>query len=75
MTNSTDPEMCSLIANVCKPPKNFDFPEIVQLLGFKIFHEFVIIVGMIEPITCIVFYLVIRTWGNHYQSHIKRGKQ
>ena len=37
----TDPELCYLIANVCKPPKNyFDFPEIAQFFRFGWFEEF-----------------------------------
>ena len=36
---STDPELCSLITNVCKPPKNFDFPEIAQPFRFVWFEE------------------------------------
>ena len=27
MSDTIDPELCSLITNVCKPPQNFDFPE------------------------------------------------
>ena len=27
MLETTDPEMCSLITILFKPPKNFDFPE------------------------------------------------
>ena len=30
MSNTSDPGLCSLITNVCKPPKNFDFPEIAK---------------------------------------------
>ena len=27
MPDTINPELCSLITNVCKPPENFDFPE------------------------------------------------
>ena len=30
MSDKTDPELCSLITNVCKPPKGFDFPGAEQ---------------------------------------------
>ena len=44
MSDATDPALCSLITNVCKPSKNFDFPETEQpisLFDFKSFHGFV----------------------------------
>ena len=40
MSNTNDPELCSLITNACKPPKNFDFPETVQLFKFVWFEEY-----------------------------------
>ena len=40
MSDTTDPEMCSLITDVCKPPKNFDFPETEQPFRFVWFEEF-----------------------------------
>ena len=39
MSNTTNPELCSLKTNVCKPPKNFDFSEIVQPFRFVWFEE------------------------------------
>ena len=39
MTKTTNPELCSLITNVCKLPKNFDFPEIMQPFRFVWFEE------------------------------------
>ena len=39
MSNTTDPELCSLITNVCKPPKNLDFQEIAQPFMFVWFEE------------------------------------
>ena len=30
MSDTADPELCSLITNVYKPPKHFDFPKIDQ---------------------------------------------
>ena len=40
MSDTTDPELCSLVTNVCKPPKNFDFPEAEKFLRFVWFEEF-----------------------------------
>ena len=40
MSDTTDPELCSLITKFCKPPQNFDFPETVQLFKFVWFEEF-----------------------------------
>ena len=39
MPDTTDPELCSLITNVCKLPKNFDFPETEQSFRFVWFEE------------------------------------
>ena len=40
MSDTTDPELCSLITYVCKPPKNFGSPEIEQPFRFVLFEEF-----------------------------------
>ena len=40
MLKTTDPELSSVITNVCKPPKNFYFPEIAQPVMFVWFEEF-----------------------------------
>ena len=40
MSDTTDPEKCSPITKVCKPSKNFDSPEAVQLFMFVWFEEF-----------------------------------
>ena len=40
MSDTTDPELCSLINNVWKPPKNFEFPETEQLFRFVGIEEF-----------------------------------
>ena len=40
MSDTTDSELCCLITNVCKPPKNFDFPETGQPFRFAWFEEF-----------------------------------
>ena len=34
MSDTTDPELFSLITNVCKPPKSFDFAEAEQPFRF-----------------------------------------
>ena len=40
MPDTTDPELCSLITNMCNPPKNFGIPETEQLFRFVWFEEF-----------------------------------
>ena len=40
MSDSTDPEMCSLITNVYKPSKDFNFPEAEEPFTFVWFEEF-----------------------------------
>ena len=40
MSDTTDPELCFLITNVCKPLKNFGTPEIEQPFRFVWFEEF-----------------------------------
>ena len=40
MSDTTDPELCSLITNVCKPPKSFDFLETEQPFRFVWQEEF-----------------------------------
>ena len=63
MSETTDLELCSLITNVCKPLKNFNFPETEQplgLFGLKSFCGLVVLGERIEPIGCLVFYLVVK---------------
>ena len=38
MSDTTDPELRSLITNVCKPPQNFDFPGAEQPFRFVWFE-------------------------------------
>ena len=69
MSDKTDPEMCSLVNNLCKPPKNFHFLETDQ--SFKVsmsLYRFVIVDERIEPIACLVFYLVIKMWKKLYKK-------
>ena len=40
MSDTTDPELCFLITNVCEPSKNFDFPETEQFFRFAWFKKF-----------------------------------
>ena len=40
MLDTADPELCSIITNVCKPPKHFDFPETEKAFRFVWFEEF-----------------------------------
>ena len=40
MSDTTDPELCSFITNVCKPPQNFDFLETDQSFRLLWFEEF-----------------------------------
>ena len=39
MSDTTDPELLSLITNVCKPPTNFDFPKAEQPFEFVWFKK------------------------------------
>ena len=38
------------------------------LFGLKGFPEFVILLERIEPIACLLFYLVIKIWENFYRT-------
>ena len=40
MSDTTDPELCSLTTNLCKLPKNLDFPEAKESFRFVWFEEF-----------------------------------
>ena len=40
MSSTTDPELFSLITNVCKPTKSFDFPETMKTFRLAWFEEF-----------------------------------
>ena len=40
MSDTADSELCSLITNVRKPPKTFDFPEAEQHCSFVWFENF-----------------------------------
>ena len=40
MSDTTNPELCSIITNVCKPPKDFDFKEAEQSCSFVWFEQF-----------------------------------
>ena len=66
MPDTTDPELCSLITNVCKPPNILTSQKQsshLGLFGLKNFHVVVILGGRIGPIACL-FYLVIKMWEN-----------
>ena len=69
--------MRSLITNVSKAYKNFEFPQIASsfcLFGLKNFYGFVILVGKIEPIASLVFYLVIKMWENLFEKPYQTWK-
>ena len=71
MSDTADLELCSLITNVYKPPKNFDFPKIDQrfrCVWFEMFHRFIVLGGRIGRISCLVFCLVIKMWKNLYKK-------
>ena len=38
------------------------FRSTLCLFGLKSFHGYVILVGRIKPIACLVFYLVVKMW-------------
>ena len=40
----------------------------LYLFGLKSLNAFIILVGRIEPIACLVFYLVIKMWENPYKK-------
>ena len=45
-----------------------------KIFGLNIFDGFVKLFGRIEPVFCLVFYLVIKMWQNLYKNHINHGK-
>ena len=53
MSDTTDPELCSLITNVCEPPKTFDFWETGQSL--KSLYEFAILGWKKYCLPCVLF--------------------
>ena len=71
MSETTDPELYSLITNVCKPLKSFDTSETDHPLGFlglKSFPGFVIISERTEPIVSLLLYFVIKMRGNIFMD-------
>ena len=75
MSDTIDPELCSLITNVCKPPQILTFQKLsspLGLFGLKSFHGFVILGGRIERIDCLVFCLVIKMWENPYKKSYQK---
>ena len=77
MSDLTDPELCSLTTNECKPPNVLTFQDLSRILGFfglMSFHGFVILHGRIELTACLVFHLVIKMKKNLCKKHIKNGK-
>ena len=72
MSDTTGPELCSPITNVCKPPKKLLTPQklssLLGLFGLTSAHRFDIVGGGIEPIDCLVFYLVIKMRKNLYRK-------
>ena len=56
-------------------PKVLTFQKLSKplgLFGLKSFHEFVILDGRIEPIACLVFYLVIKMWEKLFKKTYQR---
>ena len=75
ISKTTCPELCSLMTNVCKPPKILTYQKLRSpLLGLTSFHGFVILVRRIEPIACLVFHLVIKMWENPYKKAYQTWK-
>ena len=73
MSDTTEPELFSLLTNVCKPPQNFNFQNLsspLGLFGLKSFLGFVILGGRIEPIACLLFYLAIKC-GKIFKKTLK----
>ena len=57
--------MCINHPNILTP-QNLSSP--LGLFTLKSFHGFVVLGGGIEPIACLVFYLVINMWENVYKK-------
>ena len=83
MSDVRVPEVYSGVTNICKRPKNFDFPGTVQsfrFFGLKSFHGFVILDGTMESLAYLEFYLVIKMWEAPVwkiftKKHIKHGQE
>ena len=46
----------------------------LDLFGLNSFHKFAILGGRIEPIACLVFYLVIKMYENLYKKPYQKGQ-
>ena len=83
MSYISEAELYSLITNVYKPPKHFDFPETERpfgLSGFKSLLGFVTPDGRMVTIAFLVFYLAIKfwevlIWEIFTEKHIENGQQ
>ena len=80
MSDISDAEFYSLITNVYKPPKHFDFPGPLGLSGLRSLHGFVTLCGRMVPIAFLVFYLAIKlwevlVWKIFTENHIEHGQQ
>ena len=85
MSDTSDAKLYSLINNVYKRPKKFDFPDRVRigpldLSGLKSLHEFVTLGERMVSITFPVVYLTIKlwkvlVWKIFTENHIKNGQQ
>ena len=58
MPDTIDPELCFITMTSQK----LSIP--LSFFGLKLFHGFVILGGKMEPIACLVFYLVIKMLEN-----------
>ena len=50
------------------------FHSTLCLFGLKSLHRYVILVGRIKPIACLVFYLVVKMWENPYKKPCQTRK-
>ena len=78
MSDTADPELCSFITNVCKPPKNLNFPQTEQPLRFILFEEFpwVCYCSWEDRFYCLPCVLFGHKNGNIYtKNRIEHGKQ
>ena len=76
MSNTTNPELCSLITNVCKPPKYFDLPETAQPFRFVWFEEcpWVCYFRWKDKTYCLSFFIWLEMWENLYKNPYQTWK-
>ena len=74
MSNTTNHELCYLITNVCKAPKNFDFSETVQPFRFVWFEGCPWVCYSRWEGKAYCFLCVINLWENLYKNPYQTWK-